>query len=125
VATEFVTLALAGNIADAHKLCPAGGMTEKKVAEVMTRSGLKSAKFTVILVSDRRVELVSELATVTIKGSGVTAEGHMVFTVEPDPKTGVWEVKDADFADAKKVAGKLDRYLEGKVKPRPAPAMDK
>lgn len=124
VGAEFVQLALDGKIADAHKLCAPNSMSEKKVAEVMTASGLKSARFTVMLVSDGRVELVSELATVTVKRDE-TAEGHVVFTLEPNPKTGVWEVKDADFADGKKVAGKLDRYLEGKVKNRPATANNK
>jgi RNA polymerase sigma factor (sigma-70 family) len=127
VAAEFLQLVLDGKTEQALKLADPGAVPERKVKEIQA-SGLKRVKFALVLINDRRVQVVTEKAKLVFKPGEQPAEGHVFVTLEREKPEALWVVRDLDVRDTNKLTDGSGSYLDGlfnfeppaKEEPKPA-----
>jgi RNA polymerase sigma factor (sigma-70 family) len=117
VATDFLKHALSGQVAKAKALCYPGNVSENKIKE-MVGAGLKEAKLLAVIPSGLKPEVLAITAKASIQvKENRKEEGHLVLMLVRSKDDKHWQVKDIDFADAKKVARALELHRKA-AKPK-------
>lgn len=115
VATEFLTLAIAGKTAEALKLTP-GNMTENKVGEIKER-GVSGTTVVAVLLNDDRIEVVYEKQLVAVTRTN-KEDSHPVLMLTKS-QAERWLVKDLDLRNGERLEDRIRLYLGGKYNTPP------